>query len=107
MMKRKILATLMLVWRIGMAGLVEGFQTAVVFPVSSVEHVDLRNQVLTFKTQDGQVRMFRVAQSVGMKRESFAKGELVRIEVDLDDQIVNIVKLAQTSLSDRGAIRQK
>ena len=47
------------------------------------------------------MRMFRVAQSVGMKRESLAKGDLVRIEVDLDDQIVNIVKLTQTSLSDR------
>ncbi|ULA58590.1 MAG: hypothetical protein LZF60_70071 [Nitrospira sp.] len=100
-MKRQILATLMLVWGIGTVSLVQGFQTAVVFPVSSVEHVDSRNQVLTFKTQDGQVRMFRVAQSVGMKRESFAKGDLVRIEVDLDDQIVNIAKI------DRGALRSK
>ncbi|MGC3976479.1 MAG: hypothetical protein QM771_19160 [Nitrospira sp.] len=107
MMKRQILATLMFVWGIGMASLVQGFQTAVVFPVGSVEHVDSRNQVLTFKTQDGQVRMFRVAQSVGMKRESFAKGDLVRVEVDLDDQIVNIVKLTQTSFSDRETVRRK
>ena len=106
-MKRQLLATLMFVWGIGAMGLVQAFQTAVVFPVSSVEHVDSRNQVLTFKTQDGQVRMFRVAQSVGMKRESFAKGDLVRIEVDLDDQIVTIAKIAQTSLSDRGSLRQK
>ncbi|ODT45535.1 MAG: hypothetical protein ABS70_02935 [Nitrospira sp. SCN 59-13] len=106
-MKRTILAALMFVWGIGMVSLAQGFQTAMVFPVSSVEHVDSRNQVLTFKTQDGQVRMFRVAQSVGMKRESFAKGELVRIEVDLDDQIVNIVKLTQTSLSGRDAVRRK
>ncbi|HMU28582.1 MAG: hypothetical protein KF854_14975 [Nitrospira sp.] len=107
MMTRKILATLMFVWGIGLVSLAQAFQTAVVFPVSSVEHVDSRNQVLTFKTQDGQVRMFRVAQSVGMKRESLAKGDLVRIEVDLDDQIVNIVKLTQTSLSDREALRRK
>ena len=106
-MTRKILATLMFVWSIGLVSLAQAFQTAVVFPVSSVEHVDSRNQVLTFKTQDGQVRMFRVAQSVGMKRESLAKGDLVRIEVDLDDQIVNIVKLTQTSLSDREALRRK
>jgi len=107
MMTRKILATLMFVWGIGLVSLAQAFQTAVVFPVSSVEHVDSRNQVLTFKTQDGQVRMFRVAQSVGMKRESLAKGDLVRIEVDLDDQIVNIVKLTQTSQSDREALRRK
>lgn len=106
-MNRQILATLMFVWGIGAVSLAQGFQTAAVFPVSSVEHVDPRNQVLTFKTQDGQVRMFRVAQSVGMKRESFAKGDLVRIEVDLDDQIVNIAKITQTSRSDRGALRQK
>lgn len=106
-MTRKILATLMFVWGIGLVSLAQAFQTAVVFPVSSVEHVDSRNQVLTFKTQDGQVRMFRVAQSVGMKRESLAKGDLVRIEVDLDDQIVNIVKLTQTSQSDREALRRK
>lgn len=106
-MTRKILATLMFVLGIGLVSLAQAFQTAVVFPVSSVEHVDSRNQVLTFKTQDGQVRMFRVAQSVGMKRESLAKGDLVRIEVDLDDQIVNIVKLTQTSLSDREALRRK
>ena len=106
-MTRKILTTLMFVWGIGLVSLAQAFQTAVVFPVSSVEHVDSRNQVLTFKTQDGQVRMFRVAQSVGMKRESLAKGDLVRIEVDLDDQIVNIVKLTQTSLSDREALRRK
>ncbi len=106
-MTRKILATLMFVWGIGLVSLAQAFQTVVVFPVSSVEHVDSRNQVLTFKTQDGQVRMFRVAQSVGMKRDSLAKGDLVRIEVDLDDQIVNIVKLTQTSLSDREALRRK
>lgn len=106
-MKRQILATFVFVWGIGMASLAQGFQTAAVFPVSSVEHVDSRNQVLTFKTQDGHMRMFRVAQCVGMKRESFAKGDLVRIEVDLDDQIVNIVKLTQTSLSGRDALRRK
>ncbi|MBS0170949.1 MAG: hypothetical protein JSR62_11390 [Nitrospira sp.] len=107
MMERQILATLIFVGGIGTASLVQGFQTAAVFPVSSIEHVDSRNHVLTFKTQDGQVRIFRVAQSVEMKRESFAKGDLVRIEVDLDDQIVNIVKIAQTSHSDRGAARSK
>ena len=106
-MKRQILAMLIFVWGIGSISLAQAFQTAVVYPVSSVEHVDSRNQVLTFKTEDGQVRMFRVAQSVGMKRESFAKGDLVRIEVDLDDQIVNIAKISQASSSHRGFWRTK
>lgn len=94
-MTRRILATLMFVWGVGMVSLVQAFQIAAVFPVSSVEHVDFRNQLLTFKTQDGQLRMLRVADSAAMKREAVAKGDLVSIEVDLDDQIVKIMKVAQ------------
>ncbi|HPW15629.1 MAG TPA: hypothetical protein PLM97_07800, partial [Nitrospira sp.] len=74
-----------LIW-MGMVAPVLGFQTAAEFPVSWVEHVDLRNHLLTFKTEDGQVRMFRVADSVAMRREWLSKGDLVSIEVDLDDQ---------------------
>ncbi len=70
-----------------------GFQTAAVFPVSWVEHVDHRNHLLTFKTEDGQVRMMRVADQEAMRREGLSKGDLVSIEVDLDDQIVSIVKV--------------
>jgi len=77
--------------------------TAVVFPVSFVEHLDVRNQLLTFKTQDGQLRMLRVAESVGITRTSFVKGDLVRIEVDLDDRIVNIAKVPQPPPDRRAA----
>ena len=91
----------------GMVAPVLGFQTAAVFPVSRVEHVDLRNQLLTFKTQDGQLRMLRVADSVAMRREALSKGDLVSIEVDLDDQIVKIVKVDRGSEPDRQVSRRK
>ena len=70
---------------------------AAVFPMSSVEQVDLRNQVLTFKSQDGQLWVLRVADSAAMRREPLIKGDVVSIEVDLDDQIVHIVKVGRTA----------
>lgn len=105
-MNMRILMALMLIW-MGTVGPVLGFQTAAVFLTSRVEHVDLRNQLLTFKTQDGQLRMLRVADSAAMRRESLRKGDLVTIEIDLDDQIVNIVKVVQTPESDRQGLSRK
>ncbi len=92
-MNSKSLAALMWVCGAATVSPVQAQQPAAVFPFSSVEHVDVRNQVLTFKTEDGQLRMFRVAETVAIRREWLGKGDLVRIEVDLDDQIVNIVKV--------------
>ena len=63
--------------------------------------------VLGFQTEDGQVRMFRVADSVAMRREWLSKGDLVSIEVDLDDQIVNIVKVDRRSEPNRQVSRRK
>lgn len=105
-MNTRTLMVFTLIWT-GMVVPVLGFQTAAVFPVSLVEHVDIRNQLLTFKTQDGQLRMLRVADSVAMRRETLSKGDLVSIEVDLDDQIVNIVKVDQSADPDRQLSRRK
>ncbi len=105
-MNMRILVVVTLIL-IGTVGPVSGFQTVAVFPMSWVEQVDLRNQLLTFKTQDGQLRMLRVADSMAMRRESLSKGDLVSIEVDLDDQIVNIVKVDPTSESERQISRHK
>lgn len=105
-MNMRSLIFVTLIW-MGMVASVLGFQTAAVFPLSWVEHVDLHNQLLTFKTQDGQLRMLRVADSVAMRRETLSKGDLVSIEVDLDDQIVNIVKVDRRSAPDRQLSRRK
>ena len=61
--------------------------------MSSVENVDVRNQLLTFKSNDGRLWLMRVADPAAMKRESLAKGDVVSIEVGLDDQIVRIEKV--------------
>ena len=39
----------------------------------------------------------RVADPAAMKRESLSKGDVVSIEVSLDDQIVRIEKIAPSS----------
>jgi hypothetical protein len=106
-MTMRTVTALMLMWWMGTTSLVGGHQIAAVFPMSSVEHVDAHNQLLTFKAQDGQVRMFRVAESVAMARGTFTRGDLVSIEVDLDDQIVKIVKVPPPTVSDRRAARLK
>ncbi len=106
-MNRRILAALTLVWVMGTLGLARGNETAAVFPMSSVESVDVRNQLLTFKTEDGRLWLLRVADPAAMKRESLAKGDVVSIEVDLDDQIVRIVKVAHPSQADRHGSRFK
>ncbi len=106
-MNLRTLAALTLMWWMGTTGLVRGEQIAATFPMSSVEQVDARNQWLTFKSQDGQLRMLRVADSVAMTRASYARGDVVSIEVDLDDRIVHIVKVFPPSVSDRRAIRLK
>jgi hypothetical protein len=39
------------------------------------------------------MRTLRVAHTVAVERGSFRKGDVVSIEVDLDDQIVKIVRV--------------
>ena len=92
-MKRIILAALMLVWVTGSVEPPQTTETAAVCPRSSVESVDVRNQLLTFKSNDGRLWLMRVADPTAIKRESLAKGDVVKIEVGLDDQIVRIEKI--------------
>ncbi|MBA2486626.1 MAG: hypothetical protein H0V35_11115 [Nitrospira sp.] len=92
-MKRIILAALMLIWVTGSVEPARTTETAAVFPMSSVESVDVRNQLLIFKSNDGRLWLLRVADPTAIKRESLAKGDVVKIEVGLDDQIVRMEKV--------------
>ena len=106
-MDRRIFVALTFVWTMVAVGLARGNEAAAVFPMSSVENVDVRNQLLTFKSNDGRLWLLRVADPAAMKRESLAKGDVVSIEVGLDDQIVGIVKAGPPTQSDRHGRRQK
>lgn len=106
-MKRIIFSALMLMWVMGTVEPAWANETAAVYPMSSVENVDVRNQLLTFKTNDGRLWLLRVADPGAMKRESLAKGDVVSIEVGLDDQIVRIEKVAPPAESARRGARFK
>jgi hypothetical protein len=90
-----------------MLGHARGYDTAAVFPMSRVQHVDARNQLLTFRTQDGEMKTMRVAYSMAVKRDSFSKGDIVTIEVDLDDQIVKIIKTEEAALLNKRHSRSR
>jgi hypothetical protein len=68
------------------------YETIMVFPMSSVLDVDRNNQQLTFKTREGQLWTLRVADPAAMNNVTLAKGDIVIIEVDVDDRIVKIQK---------------
>jgi hypothetical protein len=106
-MNRTMLSALMLLCATGMGGPVRATDAAAVFPMSSVESVDVRNQLLTFKSNDGRLWLMRVADPTAIKRESLAKGDVVRIEVGLDDQIVHIEKVSSPAESARSGSRFK
>lgn len=101
-MNRTMLSVLMLLCVVGTAVPVMATEAAAVFPMSSVESVDVRNQLLTFKSNDGRLWLMRVADPTAIKRESLVKGDVVRIEVGLDDQIVRIEKVSPQTESTRG-----
>ena len=92
-MNRTMFLALMLLCGMGMMEPAWATEAAAVFPMSSVESVDVRNQLLTFKSNDGRLWLLRVADPTAIKRESLAKGDMVKIEVGLDDQIVRIEKV--------------
>ena len=96
-MNRIMWLALMIMGMVGTVHPSRASESAAVFPMSSVESIDVRNQLLTFKSHDGRLWLMRVADPAAMKRESLSKGDVVSIEVSLDDQIVRIEKIAPSS----------
>ena len=91
-MSRILLSTVILMWVMMTMEPARATETAAVYPMSSVENVDIRNQLLTFKSNDGRLWLLRVADPTMIERQSLVKGDVVSIEVGLDDQIVRIEK---------------
>lgn len=66
-----------------------------VLSVSSIEHVDVEKQLVTFKTTEGRAWTLRVADPSTMTREPIVRGDIVLIEVNNHNQIVKILKVAE------------
>ena len=62
--------------------------------------IDHAQRTIIFQTMDGQTWALAVADSNILKQEQVAKGDRVRIEVDLSGKITKITKLAEHPLSE-------
>ena len=64
------------------------------FTKSTILGIDQTQRTLTFRTAEGQSWTLPVADPKILTKEQFSKGDQVSIEVDLNDRISKIIKLA-------------
>ncbi|MGH7182535.1 MAG: hypothetical protein ACREJN_11220 [Nitrospiraceae bacterium] len=62
--------------------------------------IDQTQRTITFQTIDGETWVFTVADSNIVKQEQVAKGDRVRIEVDVSEKITKITKISERPLSE-------
>lgn len=91
------LTTISLLWA-GIAA-VHTSEAATTFAGVIVD-IDQPQQTITFQTMDGQTWAFTVADSNIVKQEQVAKGDRVRIEVDVSENITKITKISEHPLSE-------
>jgi len=63
--------------------------------------IDQAQRAITFQTMDGQTWTLALSDSTMLKQEQVAKGDRVRIEVDLSGKITKIMKLTEPPSSVR------
>jgi hypothetical protein len=71
------------------------------FVRSTVERIDHSQHTITFQDLEGQQWTLRVANPELLKKDSLAKGDQVTIEVNPNDEVTIILKLAQPHAPDR------
>lgn len=62
--------------------------------------IDQAQRTITFQTMDGQTWALAVADSNILKQEQVAKGDRVRLDIDLSGRITKITKLPDQPLSE-------
>lgn len=99
-MKRTLFAltTIYLLWTAIVAVLTS--EAATTF-VGAILGIDQAQRTITFQTMDGQTWAFALSDSTILKQERIAKGDRVRIEVDLSGKITKITKISDRPLSDQ------
>jgi len=60
--------------------------------------IDQSQRTITFQTRDGHTWTLPVADSNILKQEQIAKGDWVRIEVDLSERVTKITKIREGQL---------
>lgn len=71
------------------------------FGGSRILAIDEEQKTITFKTKDGQTWTLPVADTKLLSKQPAGKDDPVRIELDLDDRIIDVVKLSETPAAPR------
>jgi hypothetical protein len=72
---------------------------ATIFGGSRILAIDQEQRTITFKTKEGQTWTLPVQDPNLLKQQSSSKDEQVTIEIDLNDRIINVVKLSDEARS--------
>ena len=92
------LTTIYLLWTIVVAVLTG--EAATTF-AGAIVGIDQAQRTITFQTMEGQTWALALSDSTMLKQEQVAKGDRVRIEVDLSGKITKIMKLTEPPSSVR------
>ena len=71
------------------------------FGGSKIIAIDQDHRTITFKTKEGETWTLPVTDPDLLKRQPIAKNDQVTIEIDLNDQISNVVKLSEVPTAPR------
>ena len=98
-MKRTMFAltTIYLLWAAVVAVLTGEAATTFAGAIVGIDHAQ---RTITFQTMDGQTWALALSDSMILKREQVAKGDRVRIEIDLSGKITKITKISEKPLSE-------
>ncbi len=69
------------------------------FGGSSILAIDEGQKTITFRTKEGQTWTLPVADPKLLNQQQVGKGDQVTIELDLNDRIIDVHKLAETPAS--------
>ena len=92
------LTTIYLLWTTVVAVLTG--EAATTF-AGAIVGIDQAQRTITFQTMEGQTWALALSDSTMLKQEQVAKGDRVRIEVDLSGKITKIMKLTEPPSSVR------
>jgi hypothetical protein len=97
--KRIVIMSLSLLCAMGTSALTSMASTTLI--ASTIERVDQAQQTITLRTREGEFRTFPVADPAILKKEPFKKGDVVSLEIDVNERITKIVSLAERPRSEQ------
>lgn len=91
------LTTIYLLWAAVAAVLTSEASTTF---AGAIVGIDQAQRTITFQTRDGQTWTLPVADSNILQQEQVAKGDRVRIEIDMSQRITKVTKIPEQPLSE-------